>query len=167
MNDAKPKKIKPSFMARMKNRGREAKALGQVLADEPRSFPSALLGLIRRSLRTVWDARGGGLYACGFVLTFVYLEIRMFFVDIFAAESVGDFFTGQVSELLFRYIGQSIENTVHAFIWPVQVIQFQSPWGMGVLMALFYLFPLFIKEPLERWLFDDADEDQTDAVSSD
>ena len=91
------------------------------------------------------------------VLTFVYLEIRMFFVDILAAESVGDFFTGQVSELLFKYVGQSIENTIHAFIWPVHIIQFQSPWGMGVLMALFYLFPLFIKEPLERWLFDDAD----------
>lgn len=139
----------------MKNRGREAKALGQVLADEPRSFPSALLRLIRRSLRTVWDARGGGLYACGFVLTFVYLEIRMFLVDIFAAESVGDYFTGQASELLFKYVGESIQNTVQAFIWPVHVIDIQPPWGMGVLIALYFLFPLYIKEPLERWLFED------------
>ncbi len=162
MSDAKSKRKKPSFTTRMKNRGREAKALGQVLADEPKSFPSALLRLVRRSLRTVWDARGGGLYACGFVLTFIYLEIRMFFVDIFAAESVGDFFTGQLSELLFKYVGQSIENTVHAFIWPVHVIRFQSPWGLGVLAALYLLFPVFIKEPLEEWLFEDAVENDTE-----
>jgi hypothetical protein len=147
----------------MKNRGREAKALGQVLAEEPKSFPSALLRLIRRSLRTVWDARGGGLYACGFVLTFVYLEIRMFLLDIFAAESVGDFFTGQMSELLFKYVGQSIENTVQAFIWPVHVINIQPPWGVGVLAALYFTFPLFIKKPLEKWLFDDDANDQTKA----
>jgi len=157
MNDAKPKPKKPSFTTRMKNRGREAKALGQVLADEPRSFPAALVGLFRRSLRTVWDARGGGLYACGFVLTFVYLEIRMFVLDIFAAESVGDFFTSQVSEMLFKYLGQSIENTVQAFIWPVHVIDIQPPWGVGVLVALYFVFPSFIKGPLEKWLFDDAE----------
>jgi len=129
----------------MKYRGREAKALARILVNEPRSFPSALLELIRRSLRTVWDARGGGLYACGFAVTFVFLEIRMFFLDIFAAESVGDFVTGQVSELLFKYIGQSIENTVHAFMWPVYVIEFQSPWGVGFLAGMFVLFPIFVK----------------------
>ena len=157
MTDAKPKKKKLPFMARMKNRGREAMALGKVLADEPRSFPSELLRLIRRSLRTVWDARGGGLYACGFVITFVFLEIRMFIVDIFQAESVGDFFTSQISEIFFKYLGQSIENTISAFMWPVFVIEIDPIWGVGVLAGLYFLFPMFIKAPLERWLFDDVD----------
>jgi len=154
-------------MTRMKNRGREAKALGQILADEPKLFPAALLRLIRRSLRTVWDARGGGLYACGFVITFVYLEIRMFILDIFQAESVGDFFASQVSEMFFKYLGQSIENTVQAFIWPVHVIDMQPPWGLGVLAALYFLFPKFIKAPLERWLFDDADEGRAETAGRD
>jgi hypothetical protein len=156
MSAAKRKKKKPSFVERMKNRGREAKALGSVLANEPKSFPSAFLKLIRRSLRTVWDARGGGLYACGFLITFVFLEVRMFFLDIFQAESVSGFFTEQASELLFKYIGQSLQNTISAFMWPVYVIEIQPPWGLGVLAGMFVLFPKFLKEPLERWLFHDV-----------
>ena len=91
----------------------------------------------------------------------------MFFLDIFSAESVGDFFTGQISELLFKYVGQSIENTISAFMWPVYVIELDPTWGVGILAGMFVLFPMFIKEPLERWLFDDADEDKAEAVSND
>ncbi len=156
MSDAKAKKKKPSFLARMANRGREAKALGKVLADDPRSFPSEVLKLIRHSLRAVWDARGGGLYACGFVITFVFLEIRMFVVEIVTAESVGSYFSGQVSELLFKYIGESFQNTISAFIWPVYIIEMNPAWGAAILAAMFVLFPRFLKEPLERWLFHDG-----------
>lgn len=144
----------------MANRGRELISLGKVLANEPRSFPSEMLKLIKRSLRTVWDARGGGLYACGFVVTFVFLEVRMFILDIFAAESVSGFFTEQASELVFKYIGQSLQNTINAFMWPVHVIGFQSPWGIGILVGMFVLFPMFIKERLERWLFHDGSESE-------
>jgi len=151
----------------MKNRGREAKALGTVLANEPKLFPAALLRLIRRSLRTIWDARGGGLYACGFVITFVFLEIRMFVLDIFQAESVGDFFTSQVSEMLFKYLGQSIENTISAFMWPVYIIEINPAWGLGILAGLYFLFPMFVKAPLERWLFDDAAEGPAETSGSD
>ena len=142
----------------MKSRGREAKALGKIIINDPKAFPSALLGVIRRSLRTVWDARGGGLYACGFVITFVFLEIKMFVLDIFTAESVSGFFTEQASELLFKYIGQSLQNTISAFMWPVYVIEIQPPWGLGVLVGMFILFPRFLKIPLERWLFHEAEE---------
>lgn len=150
----------------MANRGREAKALGKVLADEPRSFPSELLKLIRRSLRTVWDARGGGLYACGFLVTFVFLEIQMFVLDIVTADSIGGYFSGQVSELLFKYIGQSFQNTISAFMWPFYIIEIDPIWGGGILAAMFVLFPKFLKKPLERWLFDDAEEDRPEVVDS-
>ncbi|MDA0681021.1 MAG: hypothetical protein O3A13_11660 [Proteobacteria bacterium] len=155
MTDANPrkKKKKAPFLKRMANRGREAKALGQVLANEPRSFPSELLKLIKRSLRTVWDARGGGLYACGFLITFVFLEFRMFFVDIYEAKSASEYFSSQVSELLFKYIGESFQNTISAFMWPVYIIEIHPAWGAGILAAMFVLFPKFLKEPLERWLF--------------
>ncbi|MGI9203440.1 MAG: hypothetical protein ACR2Q3_05500 [Woeseiaceae bacterium] len=155
MSDAKSKKKKPSFFARMANRGRELKALGQVLANDPRSFPAGLLKLIKRSLRTVWDARGGGLYACGFLVTFVFLEIRMFFVDIYEAESVSGYFSSQMSELLFKYIGESFQNTISAFMWPVYVVEINPTWGAIILAGLFIVFPKFIKGPLEGWLFDD------------
>jgi len=151
----KNKKKKPSFFARMAERGREAKRLGLTLKDDPRSFPGELLVLIRRSLRTVWDARGGGLYACGFVVTFVILEFRMFFLDIWEAESVGGYFSEQASEMLFKYIGESFANTISAFMWPVYIIEIEAPWGIGILVGMYLVFANFVKEPLERWLFHD------------
>ena len=157
MSDAKPKNKKPSFFQRMANRGREAKALGRILMDEPRSFPGESLRLVKRSLRTVWDARGGGLYACGFLVTFVFLEIRMLILDIYTAESVGSFFSGQLSDLLFKYVGQSLQNTISAFMWPAYIIELNPTWGAGALAAMFVLFPRFLKKPLERWLFGDAE----------
>lgn len=155
MADAKPKKKKRSFLSRMAERGREARKLGLILKDEPRSFPGEVLKLIRRLIRTVWDARGGGLYACGFVTTFVYLEIKMFFVDILEAESVGAFFAEQATEIVFKYLGESIQNTISAFMWPVYFIEIKPPWGIGILAGLYLVFPRFIKGPLERWLFDE------------
>jgi hypothetical protein len=157
MSDAKPKKSKPSFLQRMANRGREAKALGKVLANEPRTFPRELLKLIKRSLRTIWDARGGGLYACGFLVTFVFLEIRMFFVDIYEADSVSGYFSSQMSDILFKYIGESFQNTISAFIWPVYIVELNPAWGGAILAAMFILFPRTLKRPLERWLFNDAE----------
>lgn len=164
MSDAKPeKKKKPPFLTRIANRGREAKALGKVLVNEPRSFPAAVLKLVRRSLRTIWDARGGGLYACGFVVTFAYLELRMFILDIVTAESVSSFFSNQITDVLFKYVGQSFQNTISAFMWPVYVIELDEAWGVGILVVLFVLFPRFLKEPLERWLFGAVEVNPPDA----
>ena len=156
MADAeKPKK--PSFTERMKSRGREAKHLGVTLRDEPKSFPAAVLDLMRRSFRTVWKARGGGLYACGFVVTFVYLEIRMVIVDIFEAESVSGFITEQATEMIFKYFGESIRNMVSAFMWPVPIVQYDPPWGVAILALMYIVFAYFLKGPLEQWLFRDSD----------
>lgn len=139
----------------MANRGREARDLGKTLVDEPRAFPGALLKLIRRSVRTVWDARGGGFYACGFVVTFVWLELRLLAGDIASAESVGDFFGEQLFEMLFRFLSESFVNSIMALVWPVYFIRDGSPGGLVLLIVLFLVFRQFLKAPLERWLFDD------------
>ena len=158
MADKKPEKPKkPSFTARMKARGQEAASLGRTLKDEPRSFPGELFRLIKKSFRTVWDARGGGLYAVGFIVTFVYLEIRMVVSDIAEADSVGGFISEQAFEMMFRYLGESIANTVQAFIWPVHVINIQPPWGILGLVAAFYVFDQYLKSAVEEWLFGDDD----------
>ena len=155
MPGAKKKPKKDSFVVRMKKRGREFKNLGQILASEPKRFPRALLNVIRRSIRTLWDARGGGCYAFGFVVTFVWLEIRMILDDIFEATSIGDFFGEQLLEMLFRYIGESFQNTIKAFIWPVYVIEVSPTWGVGILVGSYFVFTRLIKKPLEAWLFHD------------
>lgn len=158
MPDDKPKAKKSSFFTRMANRGREFKSLGQLLVNEPRAFPGAFLQAIRRSVRTIWDARGGGYYACGFVLTFIWLEITMFIEDIVAATGIADFFGGQLLEMLFRYLGESFLNTIRAFAWPVYVIQISPPWGLTVFALMAVIFNKFLKEPVENWLFHEDDQ---------
>ncbi len=155
MPDAKKKRKKDSFVVRLKRRGREFKSLGQILANEPMRFADALLHVFRRSFRTVWDARGGGLYACGYVLTFIWLEFKMLVSDILSAESISGFFGEQIFEIFFRYLGESLQNMISAFMWPAFVIQISPPWGVGILVAMFMAFPRWIKQPLEHWLFHD------------
>jgi hypothetical protein len=155
---AKSKSQKPSFFTRMANRGREFNSLGQLLVNEPRAFPGALLKVIRRSVRTIWDARGGGFYACGFVLTFIWLEITMFIEDIVEATGIADFFGEQLLEMLFRYLGESFVNTIKAFMWPVYIIQISPPWGVAVFVLMAVIFNKILKEPVEKWLFHEDDQ---------
>lgn len=132
--------------------------LGRVLVSEPRAFPGALGKVAKRSVRTLWDARGGGLYACGFVLTFIWLEIRSLFDEIVASSGVGSFFGEQIFQLFFRFTIESLQNTILAFIWPVYIIEWSPLWGGVALAVLYLVFSRFIKEPLEGWLFHDDEE---------
>lgn len=159
MSDAKTKKKpkKDPFLVRMKRRGHEFASLGKVLANEPNVFPGELLKLIRRSFRTVWDARGGGLYACGYVLTFIWLEVTMFIGDVLAAESIGALFGEQIFEMVFRFLGESLQNMIQAFMWPVFIIQFSDKWGIVVLVVMYLVFNRLLKKPIEHWLFRDDD----------
>jgi hypothetical protein len=151
----KPKKKKDSFAVRMKRRGREFTSLGKTLAKEPKEFPRELLSVFRRSFRTVWDARGGGLYACGYVVTFVWLEVMMFVDDILEAESISGFFGAQLFEMFFRYLGESFVNMIYAFMWPVYIVKTAPPWG-AIAFGLAYLtFDRLFKESMEAWLFHD------------
>ena len=148
----------------MKRRGREFSSLGKTLAKEPKAFPGALLDFFRRSFRTVWDARGGGLYAIGYVLTFLWLEITMFVGEVMASESIGGFFGEQLFEMLFRFLGESLQNMIAALIWPVYVIQIAPPWGAIAFGAAYLGFDKLFKKPIEAWLFRD-DESHSDTES--
>jgi hypothetical protein len=110
-------------------------------------------------VRRLWDARGGGLYACGFVLTFIWLEATSLFDEV-TSGSVSGFLGGQVMQMVLRFTVESLENTVRAFIWPVYLLEWSPQWGAALLVALYFLFPRFLKERLERWLFDDEEEDE-------
>ncbi|ANO52355.1 hypothetical protein [Woeseia oceani] len=153
----KAKKPKEPFVARMKRRGREAYGLGQTLVHEPRAFPGACGGLLKRSFRTMWEARGGGFYACGFVLTFIWLEISTLFSELMSATGVGSFLSDQLLEFLFRFSLQSIGNTVQAFVWPALIIDEYELWGIAGIAISYLLFSQFLKSALTKWLFADAD----------
>ncbi len=42
---------------------------------------------------------------------------------------------------------------ISAFLWPVYLIEAWQPYGLILLVALFVLFPIVLKKPIERWLF--------------
>lgn len=117
-----------------------------------------LLEYLRRWFRKVWDVRGGGLYAVGYGLTFLYFEITSIFGDILESDSVGDFFRNQVFEFLVRFAGETIQNMVYAFMWPVYLVRLDPMWGGIILGLAFWLFPITLKKPIEAWLFRDEKE---------
>ena len=155
----KRKPDKPSYLKRMGDRVKVVGSLSETLVREPKAFPKKTAHAFRPWFRKVWKARGGGLYACGFVLTFLYLEATMLIGEIMAATGVVSFFTEQLLELPLRFLTESLGNLIQAFIWPLPLLEFSPPWGIAILAVIYLVFANFIKKPLEQWLFKD-DEDE-------
>ena len=125
------------------------------LIKRPGVLPGKAHGWFRTWFAKVWKVRGGGLYAVGYALTFVYLEVRSMISEITEAEGVVDFFTGQFIEFFIRFMSESFVNMIQAFMLPVSLIQAWQPFGAIALGLMFFVFPLVLKKPLERWLFGD------------
>lgn len=111
-------------------------------------------------LAKVWKVRGGGLYAVGWAVAFVYLEVSTILGEIAEAEGVIDFFTGQLIEFFFRFLGQSFINMGLAFAWPVFIVQWRPPAGVIALGIAFALFPAYVKPHVTKWLFPDGEKQE-------
>lgn len=109
-------------------------------------------------LRKVWRVRGGGLYACGFAVTFVILELRSLFDDVLG---IGSLFTGQAVEFIVQFFVDSFTNTLRSFAWPLYAVTFAPPWGAIALGIGFAGFATWLKRPIERWLFPEEPNDAT------
>lgn len=109
----------------------------------------------------VWKLRGGGLYAVGWAVTFVYLEVTTVLGEFVEADSFVDFFTSQLVEFLFRFMVDSIENMIRAFMWPVFIVSWQPPVGAIALGVAYVVFAKFIKHHITAWLFPDGEEAET------
>lgn len=154
--NGKPKRR--GFLERITNHLREAASLGRVLVKEPRAFPGAARRSFKRFLRDLWNARGGGMYACGFVITFLWLEAATLVDEVVSSGSLAAFVSEQFFEFLFRFTVQSLQNTIGAFLWPVYLVQVSPLFGGVTLAALWFIFPRYIKPVVTRWLFDDDEE---------
>lgn len=135
---------------------RAAGEFGRDAVTKPGTLPNTAHGFLRRKFRKLWNARGGGLYAFGYAVTFIWLEAKTITGDFVSSDTLGDFVTGEVIEYLMRFATDTIVNMVRAFIWPLFVIEWHPPWGIVALAVAFLAFPRFVKQPLERWLSDDA-----------
>lgn len=116
----------------------------------------------RTWFRKVWEVRGGGLYAVGFAATFLYLEIIDLFDDVMG---IGALFEGQVVDFIVDFFLDSLSNTIQSFMWPVNIVQWQPPWGAILLGVAFWLFPIYLKPHFERWLFDEEELAAREAAS--
>ena len=107
----------------------------------------------------MWDVRGGGLYAVGFAAAFLYLEIKeVFFEDIPQFVAMNSFSSSDIIDFGISFAVDTMANFVRALVWPAYVVTLWPPAGALALVLAFYLFPRFLKVPIERWLFHDKDE---------
>ena len=119
-------------------------------------------GWFRRWFAKVWKIRGGGLYACGFVFTFIYLEVTTVTGEFIESDSIGAFFSEQLIEFVFRFAIDSMLNTLQALMWPAFIVQWQPPLGAIGLGVAFVAFPKYVKPPITKWLFPDGEEETTE-----
>ena len=118
----------------------------------------------RTWFRKVWEVRGGGLYACGFAVAFLILEIGSLADDV---TGIGAIFNGGAIGFLIEFIIDSFMNTFYALIWPVYIVQWTPPWGAIALGVAYWLFPTYAKPHIEGWLFDGEPETAENAESVD
>lgn len=115
----------------------------------------------RRWLVKVWRSYGGGLYAVGYAVTFLYLEARTLVTEIAASDGVLDFLSGQLLQFLLRFSTDSIMNMVHAFTWFIPLLSWHAPLGIIVLAVGFYVFDIWLREPVSRWLLGEQHSEDT------
>ena len=134
------------------------------MSERVRALPAQSHGWFRTWFQKVWNIRGGGLYACGFAVTFVILEVGSIIEDI---AGVGDLFNGEIVSFLLSIIVDSFRNTLGALMWPVEIVSFAPPWGAIGLGLAFVAFPKYLKKPIEAWLFDGEGDSKGDKGDSD
>jgi hypothetical protein len=93
-------------------------------------------------------------------LTFLKLEIVSIINDL---KEFGLLLDGQFVEFFLNFIVDSFKNTVAAFMWPVEIVSFAPPWGAIGLGLAFWLFPNYLKKPIEGWLFDREGDSKEDS----
>lgn len=117
-------------------------------------------GWFRSWFTKVWKVRGGGLYACGYAITFVALEVTTVVGEFAESDSIGSFLSEQLLEFIFRFASDSILNLVKALMWPVYIVQWQPPFGAIGLGVAYMLFAKYFKKPITDWLFPETETEK-------
>jgi hypothetical protein len=133
---------------------RSAGEFGRDAVNNPGHLPGRAHGWLRAWFRKVWDVRGGGLYAVGFAVSFLYFETtEIVFDDIPQFLAMNNVFSSELIGFGIEFVVDTMINFVKALIWPVYVVGLWPPVGAIALGLAFVLFPRYLKSPIERWLF--------------
>ena len=155
MSDERQKTPPASTSQRLRDGVREAGRRGRAELTRKGGLPDTAHGAFRKWVRTVWQLRGGGAYAMGFIIAFLYFELMdIFFDDIPKLYAMNSIFSSELVGFVVEFIIDTLMNTLYAFMWPVFVLQWNQPWGVAVLVAIFVFFPKIMQKPVENWLFE-------------
>ena len=162
MTRADPKKPPPEPRKSVGRRvGENLRAAGEFSRDavvRPGGLPDKAHGWFRSWFRQVWDVRGGGLYAVGFAAAFLFFEIREAIVeDIPQLVAMNNILSSELIGFGIQFLIDTLMNFIRALMWPVYIVTLWPPAGAIALGVAFVLFPRYLKKPIERWLFQDAD----------
>ena len=123
-------------------------------------MPDKAHGWFRSWFRKVWEVRGGGLYAVGFAVAFLFFEIREVVIeDIPQFVAMNNFLSSELIAFGIEFLVDTMVNFVRALLWPMYVVMLWPPAGAIALGIAFLLFPRYLKKPIESWLFQDAGTD--------
>ena len=129
---------------------------GRDAIQRPGELPDKAHGAFRNWFRKVWDVRGGGLYAVGFAVTFIYLEFTEIVIeDIPQFIAMNSVFSSEIVGFGIEVLVDTMKNFVMALAWPAFVATFWPPVGAIALGVAFVLFPRYLKPYFERYLFGD------------
>ena len=153
-NNRNKKKRPPrkSFGQRLEEGVEAAGDLGRTAVNRPRELPRHAEGILRRWFREVWSVRGGGLYATGFAVTFLYLEVVEIVWDDIPSLFTTNLASGAVIGLIIDFFIDTFVNFVTALMWPAFVAMFAPPWGAIGLGIAFLVFDRFLRKHVEAWL---------------
>ena len=153
---------KKSFGRRFEEGVQAAGDLGRTAVNRPRELPRHAEGLLRRWFREVWSVRGGGLYATGFAIAFLYLEIIEIVTDDIPTLFTTNLLSGAVVGLIIDFIVDTFINFITALMWPAFVALFAPPWGAIGLGLAFVVFDRYLRKHVEEWL--DRDDEPVQAA---
>jgi hypothetical protein len=139
-------------------------AFGRTAIDRPRELPRHAEGVFRRWFRNVWSVRGGGLYAVGFAVAFLYLETVDILFDDVPTLFAMNVLSSDIVGFIISFFVDTFVNGLKALAWPAYVAMFAPPWGAVALAAAFVIFNRYLKAPVERWL--DLDDAAREAIES-
>jgi hypothetical protein len=111
-----------------------------------------VLEALRQRLLRLWQAKGGGFYGFGFIVTFAILETRAATGEFAGSDSLSSYIVMQALAFVIRFSLQSFVNGLVAAIWPVYLMFKIGWWALAVLVVGQGIFATTVRPLVERWL---------------
>ena len=120
------------------------------VAGELHRDPASAVPMARGWFVKLWQAKGGGVYGLGYIVTLIVLEVRTLTGDISESTGVASFFTSQLFGYLIRISIDSFFNLIIAAIWPLQFFMWLGPVSLLLLLGGYFAFARLLRPLAEQ-----------------